>query len=113
MPFLSLSTLGNLAKPTSTKSDKNKRKRLVVEDQLEILRRFENGEKHAHIAKDFGVHQSCVYAIIKRKEKLNKFKDMNGAFGSSVSNIKSLKGRSPTIETMERLLVNWIGKRKY
>ena len=59
---------------------------------LEILRRFENGEKHAHIAKDFGVHQSCVYAIIKRKEKLNKFKDMNGVFGSSVSNIKSLKG---------------------
>ena len=91
-------------------SVKEKRQRLVIQDQLEILRRLENGEKRAQICKDFGISTSTVHGIFKRREKLEKFRDISGAFGSSVSNIKSLKGRSTTIETMERLLVNWIGK---
>ena len=109
--FFSSLTLGDLATVTNTKLDK-KRQRLVIEDQLEIVRRFENGEKQTHIAKDLGINKTLVHNIIKRRDKLNKFKDINQAFGSStpISQIKSLKiARSPTMEIMERLLAEWIG----
>ena len=50
---------------------------------------------------------SSVRAIVRRKERLKKFKSINEAFGSSTS-CSQFKTRSSAIETMERLLVNWI-----
>ena len=56
----------------SNPNEKKTRVRLNIEDQLEIVRRFENGEKRAHIAKDLGLHDTSVRCIIKRREKLNR-----------------------------------------
>ena len=39
----------------SNPNEKKTRMRLNIEDQLEIVRRFENGEKRAHIAKDLSL----------------------------------------------------------
>ena len=50
---------------------------------------------------------SSVRAIVRRKERLKKFKSINEAFGSSTS-CSQFKTRSSAIETMERLLVTWI-----
>ena len=57
--------------------------RLPVEEQLEIVRRFEAGERPAHIAKDTGLSDSSVRAIVKRKQELKKFQHINETFGSS------------------------------
>ena len=67
----SLSTLGDFATVTHTKLDK-KRQRLVIEDQLEIVKRFENGEKQSHIAKDLGLNKTLVHNIIKKREKVSQ-----------------------------------------
>ena len=74
---------------------------------MDIIRRFENGEKGAHIAKDLGIPDSTLRTIIKRRERLNKLKNINKDFGLSKSGSQS-KVRSSTMETMERLLANWI-----
>ena len=81
--------------------------RSSVGRQLEILRRFENGQKKAQIARDLGMSESTIRNIIKRKEELKKFKQIHEAFGPSIS-IHQTKIRSSAIETMERLLVTWI-----
>ena len=83
------------------------RLRMTIEEQLEVIKRFEGGERPARIAKDLGLPDTTVRCVIKRREKINKFKQINQAFGSSAS-VSQIKIRSSTIETMERLLVNWI-----
>ena len=50
---------------------------------------------------------SSVRAIVKRKERLKKFKHINEAFGPSTPS-SQFQTRSSAIETMERLLVTWI-----
>ena len=79
-----------------------------VGTQIEILRRFENGEKKSHIARDLRMSESTVRSIIKRKEKLDKYKHINEIFGPSISISHQTRTRSSAIETMERLLVTWI-----
>ena len=44
--------------------------------QLEILRRFENGNKTAHIGRDLGIPESTVREIVKRRDKLYKYKQI-------------------------------------
>ena len=84
---------------------KRRRVRLPIEDQLEIVRRFEAGEKAGRIATDTGMKDSSVRAIIKRKEELKKLEQINETFGTSPHLVQK---RSPTMETMERLLIGWI-----
>ena len=69
--------------PVRAPKDGEKRIRLTLEEQLDIIKRFENGEKPAHIAKDLKIPDSSARLIIKRREKLNKFKHINQTFGSS------------------------------
>ena len=78
--------------------------------KLEILRRFKNGEKKAHIARDLGMSESTIRNIINRKEELEKFGHITEVFGgeSDLYSQFKTKTRSPAIETMERLLVSWI-----
>ena len=52
--------------------------------------------------------ESTVRSIIKRKEKLDKYKHINEIFGPSISISHQTRTRSSAIETMERLLVTWI-----
>ena len=56
---------------------KRRRVRLPIEDQLEIVRRFDAGEKAGRIATDCGMKDSSVRAIIKRKEELKKLEQSN------------------------------------
>ena len=78
--------------------------------KLEILRRFKNGEKKAHIARDLGMSESTIRNIINRKEELEKFEHITEVFGgeSDLYSQFKTKTRSPAIETMERLLISWI-----
>jgi len=80
-----------------------------LEEQLDILRRFDNGEKTSHIAKDLGIPESTIRNVVKRREKLNKFKRIRETFGASNADQSTkTKIRSTAIETMERLLISWI-----
>ena len=47
--------------------------RLSDAEKMDIIERFEHGEKKAHIARDLGMNKSTIGAIIKRKEELKKF----------------------------------------
>ena len=50
---------------------------MTNEEKLEIIRRFENGEGAARIAKDLQQPESTVSYVIKQKEKFNKVKEIN------------------------------------
>ena len=80
---------------------------LPIEEKLEIISRFESGERPAHIARDKGMNESSVRTIIKRKEELKRFQEINDRFGPSKIS-KQFQPRSPAMEAMERLLVTWI-----
>ena len=86
---------------------KRRRMRLPVEQQLEIIACFENGEKPARIARAKGLSDSSVRAIIRRKEELKKWLEINQTLGASKES-SQFKTRSSAMETMERLLVAWI-----
>ena len=86
---------------------KRRRMRLPVEQQLEIIACFENGEKPARIARAKGLSDSSVRAIIRRKEELKKWLEINQTLGASKES-SQFKTRSSAMETMERLLVTWI-----
>ena len=53
------------------------RSRLSISEKLDVIGRFEKGEKKTHIAKDLGMNESSIRNIIKRKEKLIKFKKID------------------------------------
>ena len=40
---------------------------------MDIIERFENGERKFHIARDLGMNESTIRTIIKRKEELKRF----------------------------------------
>ena len=50
---------------------------------------------------------STVRALLRRKERLKKFQNINETFGSSTPH-SQYRTRSSAIEMMERLLVTWI-----
>ena len=47
--------------------------RLSDAEKLDIIERFENGERKSHIARDLGMNESTIRTIIKRKEELKRF----------------------------------------
>ena len=52
---------------------KRSRLRLSDAEKVDIIERFENGERKSHIARDLGMNKSTIGAIIKRKEELKRF----------------------------------------
>ena len=52
---------------------KRSRLRLSDAEKMDIIERFENGERKSHIARDLGMNKSTIGAIIKRKEELKRF----------------------------------------
>ena len=78
--FIYLTYTGDIEalKANTTNKVKKKRitKRQTIEVQLEILRRFENGNKTAHIGRDLGIPESTVREIVKRRDKLYKYKQI-------------------------------------
>ena len=63
---------------------------------MEIVRRFESGEMPNQIAKALGCSKTNVRYIIKLRGKLNKFKQINQAFGSTTPEC-NIKMRSSAI----------------
>ena len=49
------------------------RLRLSDAEKMDIIERFENGERKSHIARDLGMNESTIRTIIKRKEELKRF----------------------------------------
>ena len=47
---------------------KRSRLRLSNAEKMDIIERFENGERKSHIARDLGMNKSTIGAIIKRKK---------------------------------------------
>ncbi|HEY8791039.1 MAG TPA: helix-turn-helix domain-containing protein [Actinopolymorphaceae bacterium] len=45
---------------------KQTQRRLTLEQQTELVRRYEAGAQMSYLAKHFGVHRSTVSAILKR-----------------------------------------------
>ena len=62
-------------KKVATNGEVRGRLRMTIEEQLEVIKRFEGGERPARIAKDLGLPDTTVRCVIKRREKINKFKD--------------------------------------
>ena len=52
---------------------KRSRLRLSAAEKMDIIERFENGERKSHIARDLGMNESTIRTIIKRKEELKRF----------------------------------------
>ena len=69
-------TTSNEDSDTFTKllQKESNRSRLSIGEKLDVIDRFEKGEKKAHIAKDLGLNESSIRGIIRRKENLKKFK---------------------------------------
>ena len=63
--------------------------------KLEILRRFKNGEKKAHIARDLGMSESTIRNIINRKEELEKFEHITEVFGGESDLYSQFKTKTP------------------
>ena len=48
------------------------RLRLSDAEKMDIIERFENGERKSHIARDLGMNESTIRTIIKKKEELKR-----------------------------------------
>jgi len=80
----------------STEGD---RKAINLQVKLEMLWRFEAGEKLSRIGKVLGLSTSTVAAICDNKEKIQ---------ASSQAATRVTRSRSLVVENMERLLSVWI-----
>ncbi|XP_051830692.1 tigger transposable element-derived protein 1-like [Antechinus flavipes] len=89
---------------TSIRSGKRERKAITLDVKLEVLRRFEEGEKLSQIAKALGLAISTVATIRDNKEKIKASSEV-----ASPSRVTQLtRHRSAVMENMERLLSLWI-----
>ena len=73
------------------------RSRLSIGEKLDVIDRFEKGEKKTHIAKDLGMNESSIRNIIKRKEKLLKFQMTESTKVSENSNSANQKSMSTEV----------------
>ncbi|XP_036607845.1 CENPB DNA-binding domain-containing protein 1 [Trichosurus vulpecula] len=89
---------------TSIRCAKRERKAITLDVKLEVLRRFEEGEKLSQIAKALGLAISTVATIRGNREKIKA--SSKAASPSRVSQLT--RHRSAVMENMERLLSSWI-----
>lgn len=85
-------------------SAKRERKAITLDVKLEVLRRFEVGEKLSQIAKALGLAVSTVATIRDNKEKIKASSQIATPLRAS----RLTRHRSAAMETMERLLHVWL-----
>ncbi|CAD7689291.1 unnamed protein product [Nyctereutes procyonoides] len=83
---------------------KRERKAITLDLKLEVLRRFEVGEKLSQIAKALGLAVSTVATIRDNKEKIKA----NSQIATPLRASRLTRHRSALMETMERLLHVWL-----
>lgn len=91
-------------KATVTPRAKRERKAITLDIKLEVLRRFEEGEKLSQIAKALGLAVSTVATIRDNKEKIKASSQIATPLRAS----RLTRHRSAVMETMERLLHVWL-----
>ncbi|XP_011377427.1 CENPB DNA-binding domain-containing protein 1 isoform X1 [Pteropus vampyrus] len=89
---------------TVISSAKRERKAITLDIKLEVLRRFEVGEKLSQIAKALGLAVSTVATIRDNKEKIKASSQIATPLRAS----RLTRHRSAVMETMERLLHVWL-----
>lgn len=85
-------------------SAKRERKAITLDIKLEVLRRFEVGEKLSQIAKALDLAVSTVATIRDNKEKIKASSQIATPLRAS----RLTRHRSAVMETMERLLRVWL-----
>ncbi|KAB0384998.1 hypothetical protein FD755_006915 [Muntiacus reevesi] len=86
------------------RSAKRERKAITLDVKLEVLRRFEVGEKLSQIAKALGLAVSTVATIRDNKDKIKASSQITTPLRAS----RLTRYRSALMETMERLLRVWL-----
>ncbi|DAA20259.1 TPA: CENPB DNA-binding domains containing 1-like [Bos taurus] len=86
------------------RSAKRERKAITLDVKLEVLRRFEVGEKLSQIAKALGLAASTVATIRDNKDKIKASSQIATPLRAS----RLTRRRSAVMETMERLLCVWL-----
>lgn len=83
---------------------KRERKAITLDIKLEVLRRFEVGEKLSQIAKALDLAVSTVATIRDNKEKIK----LSSQIATPLRASRLTRHRSAVMETMERLLRVWL-----
>lgn len=83
---------------------RRERKAITLDLKLEVLRRFEVGEKLSQIAKALGLAVSTVATIRDNKEKIEAHSQVATPWRAA----RLTRHRSAVMETMERLLHVWL-----
>ncbi|XP_054566303.1 tigger transposable element-derived protein 1 isoform X1 [Eptesicus fuscus] len=83
---------------------KRERKAITLDVKLEVLRRFEVGEKLSQIAKALDLAVSTVATIRDNKEKIK----LSSQIATPLRASRLTRHRSAVMETMERLLRVWL-----
>nr|XP_031830839.1 tigger transposable element-derived protein 1-like isoform X2 [Nomia melanderi] len=81
-----------------------KRKSISLDMKMKILNQLEEGEKPSAIAKAYGINESTVRTVKKRKENIKS----SVASGTLTSSQCSSYTRNPVIENMEKALMIWM-----
>ncbi|XP_007125547.1 tigger transposable element-derived protein 1 [Physeter macrocephalus] len=89
---------------TAIPSARRERKAITLDVKLEVLRRFEVGEKLSQVAKALGLAVSTVATIRDNKEKIKASSQIATPLRAS----RLTRHRSAVMETMERLLRVWL-----
>ncbi|XP_006902931.1 PREDICTED: tigger transposable element-derived protein 1-like [Elephantulus edwardii] len=89
---------------TAIPGAKRERKAITLDIKLEVLRRFEAGEKLSQIAKTLGLAVSTVATIRDNKEKIKASSQITTPLRAS----RLTHHRSAVMENMERLLSVWL-----
>ncbi|XP_064108006.1 tigger transposable element-derived protein 1-like [Macrobrachium nipponense] len=92
---------------SSDGSASKKRKAIIMEFKVDIIKRSEKGETLTNIGRSLGLSRSTVATIIKDKERI--VEHMKGSASMKATVIT--KQRSGLIIEMERLLVLWLEDR--
>ncbi|XP_007955201.1 tigger transposable element-derived protein 1-like [Orycteropus afer afer] len=107
-PHLQVSGKGPLGRIGIRRSTKRDRKSITLHVKLEVLRRFEEGEKLTQIARALGLATSTVASIRVNKDKIRA----NSQAATPVSATQLTRCRSVVMGHMERLLSLWIEEQK-
>ncbi|XP_064436879.1 tigger transposable element-derived protein 1-like [Mirounga angustirostris] len=105
LPMSGKAPLGGIGLRHSAKRD---RKSITLHVKLEVLRRFEEGEKLTQIARALGLATSTVASIRVNKDKIRA----NSQAATPVSATQLTRCRGVVMGHMERLLSLWIEEQK-
>jgi hypothetical protein len=88
----------------SVESDKKKYKVITLDPNLDIIKRFGNGQSKASIGRALGLNGSEVRLIVS---KSNEYKEQGKVTSTSFS-IRCTRNRSSILVEMENHLITWL-----